>query len=143
MKHNKVIKSVLCTASAAAAIAMYGLDVFSLTDFSAGESGLINDETTPYTVNITAGGKTVSVVPVGVGLRGDADESGNISLYDAVKISGYLIGKSGEDFEESTGFYWADTNLSGKVDLYDAVNIAKYLITSGNHDERWQKILGA
>lgn len=142
MKHIYIIKKALCAVSAAASLMVFGLDVFSLTDFGAGESGLIDNETTPYSVSIAADGKTVAIIPVGVGLRGDADENDSISLYDAVKISGYLIGKDGEAFEASAGFYYADTNLSGKVDLYDAVNIAKYLITQGSHDERWQEILG-
>lgn len=142
MKHKYIIKAFLCAISAAAVFAAFGLDAFSLVDSGAGESGLIMDDTTPYTVNITSGDKVAAIIPVGVGLRGDADENNSISLYDAIEISGYLIGIAKDDFEQSAGFYWADTNLSGKVDLYDAVNVAKYLITQGSHDEKWQKILG-
>lgn len=143
MKFRKILKTTLCTAAAVSAFLAFGLDAFSLVDFSAGESGLISNDTTKYKVNITADGKTAAVVPIGIGIRGDADESGDISLYDAVAISKYIMGIAPEGFEDSLGFAMSDTNLSGKVDLYDAINVAKYLITQGTHEERWQAILGS
>lgn len=142
MKFRKIIKTALCTAAAASAILAFGLDAFSLIDFSAGESGLISNDTTPYKVNIVADGKTAAVVPIGIGVRGDSDESGDVSLYDAIIISKYIMGIADKGFENTLGFAMSDTNLNGSVDLYDAINVARYLITNGTHEERWQKILG-
>lgn len=141
MKIKKTLKMLACTVSASVAFLTFGIDAFSLIDFSVGESGLISNDTTPYKVNIIADGQTAAVVPIGIGVRGDADESGDISLYDAVAIAKYIMGIAQEGFESSLGFAMSDTNLSGSVDLYDAVNVARYLITSGTHEERWQKIL--
>ncbi len=140
-KKKIIMKIAVPLMSIIMSTALLGFDVLSIIDFSAGESGLIKNEMTPYSVDIVADGQTVAVVPVGIGVRGDADNSGNVSLYDAIEIAKYLIGKDTEKFENSFGFMMADTNLSGKVDLYDAINVAKYLITKGTHEEKWEKIL--
>lgn len=142
MKLRKKIKTAACITAAVSAFLSFGMNAFSIIDFSAGESGLICDETTPYKVNIVSEGKNAAVIPVGVGLRGDADGNGSISIIDAIKISRYIIGNAGDDFAGSFGFAMADTNLSGKVDIVDAINVSKYLMTKGTHEERWKIILG-
>lgn len=141
MKFKKIKKTILCTAFSVLAFMTVGIDAFSLIDYSAGESGLVNNESTPYKVNIVAEGKNVAVVPIGIGLRGDADASNDVSIYDAIKIAKHQIGIAGDDFKGSFGYAMADTNSDGNVDIYDAINIAKYLITKGTHDEKWKKIL--
>lgn len=141
MKLKNTIRVLVCAVSASAAFLTFGMDAFSLIDFSVGESGLISNDTTPYKVNIIADGQIAAVVPIGIGVRGDSDESGDISLYDAIAIAKYIMGIAPEGFEDSLGFAMSDTDLSGNVDLYDAINVARYLITDGTHEERWQKIL--
>ncbi|MCM1226891.1 MAG: dockerin type I domain-containing protein [Clostridium sp.] len=141
MKLKVVLKTIFCTAAAAAAVLTFGINAFSLIDDSVGEDKLINNEDTPYKVNIVADGVNAAVVPIGIGFRGDADSSGGVSLYDAIRIAEYMAKITDKGYEDTIGFAMADTNLDGKVDLYDAINVAKYLITSGTHDEKWEKIL--
>lgn len=140
MKIKRFIKLTACFASIILSVLFLNFGVFSLIDFSAGENELINNETTPFKVNITSNNKIAAVIPVGIGIRGDADESGDVSLYDAIEISKYLIGISREDYPESLGFAMSDTDLNNQVDLYDAINVAKYLIYTGTPEERWERI---
>lgn len=138
---RKITKIILSAASVAAAFITFGLDAFSIMDFSAGESGLINDKTTPYTVNITADGKNVSVVPVGIGMRGDADENSKVDLYDVLKMAGYVSGNPAEGYTDSLGFMMSDVDANGKVDLYDLIKTARYLVFEGTHEEKWAQVL--
>ncbi len=137
------VKKILSAVGACIAFLAFGMNAFSIVDYSAGESGLISDETTKYKVNmLDADGKNIAVVPVGIGVRGDADGSGSTDLQDAIIIAKYLVGGGEKDFEGSFGYIMSDGNLDKKVDLRDAINVAKYLVTQGSHEERWQKILG-
>lgn len=56
---------------------------------------------------------------------GDADNNGEINLYDAVEIAKYMMNMTA--FDEVQSFV-ADFDGNGKVDLYDAVEIAKSLM---------------
>ena len=99
MKTNRFI-ILACSVSVISSVLYFNYGALSIIDFSAGENELINNETTPFKVNITSGNKIAAVIPVGIGVRGDADESGNVSLYDAIEISykqtqGGLSGFSG------------------------------------------------
>ena len=127
MKTNRFIKILACSVSVISSVLYFNYGALSIIDFSAGENELINNETTPFKVNITSGNKIAAVIPVGIGVRGDADESGNVSLYDAIEISKYLINKPKEGYLDSLGFAMSDTDLNGQVDLYDAINVAKTL----------------
>lgn len=141
MKSKTVLKTIFCMAASVAAVLSFGINTFSLIDDSVGEDSLINNEYTPYKVNIVADGVNAAVVPIGIGFRGDADDSDSVTLYDAIRIAEYMAKITDKDYENTIGFAMADTNLDGKVDLYDAINVAKYLVTSGTHDEKWEKIL--
>ena len=140
MKTNRFIKILACSVSVISSVLYFNYGALSIIDFSAGENELINNETTPFKVNITSGNKIAAVIPVGIGVRGDADESGNVALYDAIEISKYLINKPKEGYLDSLGFAMSDTDLNGQVDLYDAINVAKYLIYTGTPEERWDRI---
>lgn len=141
MKLRAVLKTIFCTAASAAAVLTFGTNAFSLIDDSVGEDKLINNEDTPYRVNIVADGVNAAVVPIGIGFRGDANASGKVDLYDAIRIAEYMAKLTDKGYVDTIGFAMADTNLDSKVDLYDAINVAMYLITSGTHDEKWEKIL--
>ncbi len=79
----------------------------------------------------------IADIPVQVGLAGDCDLNDTVNLYDAIKISKYLLWTNNPngtfkneftDFEGSIGEYLADYDKNGRVDLYDAIAIAKLLL---------------
>lgn len=142
MKRKNIIKKIMCSVTTVMAVMIFGLNAFSLLDFGAGESDLINNESTPYKVNIIADNQIVSIVPMGIGLRGDADESGAVSLQDAVEISRSVMNIADENYKNTLGYAMADTNNDGKVSLMDVVNVATYIIRQGTPEERWQNVLG-
>lgn len=81
----------------------------------------------------------IAQIPVTVGLAGDADLNDTTNLYDAIKISKYLLWKNDpngsfknefRDFEGSFGAYLADYDVNGSINLYDAIGIAKLLLPS-------------
>lgn len=138
----KIIKKISAFVTIIMTVYAFSINAFSIIDFSVGESGLINNDSTPYKVSIISGDKIAAVVPIGVGLRGDADGNGEVDLPDAVLIARYMLGTYGNDFVGSKGYTMADTNQDNLVELDDAVNIAKYILASGSHEEKWIAILG-
>ncbi len=79
----------------------------------------------------------IADIQVQVGLAGDCDLNDTVNLYDAIKISKYLLWTNNPngtfkneftDFEGSIGEYLADYDKNGRVDLYDAIAIAKLLL---------------
>ncbi len=122
----------------------FGFNAFSIIDYSAGESMLINNASTPSKVNVKSGSVVAAIIPVGVGVRGDADGNGAVDLYDVIKIAKYLIKTTEAGYEDTLGFAMADVDLSKKVDLYDAINVAKYMmLREGTEEQKWVKLTGS
>lgn len=72
-----------------------------------------------------------------LGLRGDADNDGTVSLSDAVKIAKYMLNK---DNFNSVEFRQADVDEDGSVGLKDAVLISKYILCDDTANA-WTEIL--
>lgn len=142
MNYRKIIKITACTAAAAISFFSFGINAFSIVDYSAGESGLLNNNDMKYTVNIVSNGKTAAAVPIGIGLRGDANSNGIVDFLDLVKASRCLIHQNEEGYENTLGYAMADTDGNGIVDFLDLVRIAKYLMLNGTHEEKWAQIFG-
>lgn len=88
-------------------------------------------------ISVIVNSVEIAEIPVNVGLAGDADLNDTTNLYDAIKISKYLLWKNDPngsfknefmDFEGSFGAYLADYDVNGSINLYDAIGIAKLLL---------------
>ncbi|MGN0613550.1 MAG: dockerin type I domain-containing protein [Porcipelethomonas sp.] len=95
-------------------------------------SAVKNDDM-KYSVGIVDGeGEVLDIVPVGIGIRGDADSDGKVSARDASQIARYLANSSVNKnympgYDKSLGGAMADANNDGKLSVRDAAAVAKYL----------------
>ncbi len=86
-------------------------------------------------ISIMLGKIEILTIPVTIGLAGDVDTDGKVSLYDVIAICKYLVYPNNSDKSkkliEKIGIYGmdlADYDRNGKIDLYDAIEIAKSLV---------------
>jgi hypothetical protein len=111
----------------------------SFTD-SSGKKVAFNIALTPEQVykkgldgfNISLGSTDILYVEAQVGLRGDANCSGNIDVFDAIYIAQYTVAPNSakyKDFENSLGGCLADMNKDGSIDVFDAIAIARYTVS--------------
>ena len=100
-----------------------------------------------YTVNMVAEDSEIDIIdsiPIGVGLRGDANSDDKVSVRDAALVANYLSKSSMNknympDFANSLGGAMADANADGKLNIRDAATIARYL-ASNKSDKDWDNI---
>lgn len=92
-------------------------------------------------VSVLVNSLEIAKVPVNIGLAGDADFNETVDLYDAIKVSKYILWKNNsgnsfknefKDYEGSFAAYLADYDVNGAIDLYDAIAIARTLLPSAN-----------
>ena len=101
-----------------------------------------------YSVGVKVGEMTAGYVPVGIGVRGDANGDGNLSAADAAYIASYRANVSlnadyMSGYEDSLNGAMADADSNGKVSAADAACIAKFLaMRSINADITWEEVLG-
>lgn len=101
-----------------------------------------------YSVGVKVGEMTAGYVPVGIGIRGDANGDGNLSAADAAYIASYRANVSlnadyMSGYEDSLNGAMADADSNGKVSAADAACIAKFLaMRSINADITWEEVLG-
>ena len=107
----------------------------------------IRNDDMKYTVNMVAEDSEVGVIdsiPVGVGLRGDADSDDKVSVRDAALLARYLANCTMNknympEFASSLGGAMADANADKKLTIRDAAIIARYL-ASNAPDKDWDTI---
>ena len=84
---------------------------------------------------------TLDTLPIGIGVRGDADSDNKATIRDAALIAKFLSKSTADrnympDFKKSLGGAMADANNDGKLNIRDAALIAKYL-ASRKTDKTW------
>jgi len=62
------------------------------------------------------------------GLKGDVNEDGTVSIFDAVQVVNYILGKSPTPF----CFNNADMDDNGEITIYDAVSIVNVILQQGS-----------
>lgn len=79
-------------------------------------------------VVLLIGGAETAVIPINVGLRGDANADRKLAAIDAAYIAKLIAKASVSGGNVTIGEYpYADYNMDGKITAYDAALIAKYL----------------
>jgi len=143
MKKKKAVKFIM-GAIAAAAVLSIGITVIS---------GAIISDAAPkkadmkYSVGIETDGDQADIIPVGIGLRGDADGDEKLTARDAALIARYRANVSMNpnylpDFENSLGGTMADVDTDGKVSVRDAAAISRYLSQKySKPDIKWEDVL--
>ena len=95
-------------------------------------SAIKNDDM-EYSVGIVdADGEILDKMPVGIGIRGDADSDQRVSVRDASQIARYLANSAANKnympgYKDSLGAAMGDANADGKLNVRDAAKIAVYL----------------
>ncbi len=108
------------------------LTFFSLSAAVIAGSAVKNDDM-EYSVGIVnADGDILDEMPIGIGIRGDADSDGKVSVRDASQIARYLANSSTNKnympgYKDSLGGAMGDANADGKLNVRDAAKIAGYL----------------
>jgi len=104
----------------------------------------VNNDDMKYNVGIVGSdGILYDNMPVGIGIRGDADCDEKVSVRDAALVAKYLANSSSNKnympgFADSLGAAMGDANADGKLNVRDAAKIATYLSkVSGNPDLGW------
>lgn len=97
---------------------------------------VVKNDDMKYKVTIEGGEGTIhEELPIGIGIRGDADSDSKVSVRDASLIARYLAKSSINknympEFKDSLGGAMADANNDGKLSVRDAAAIAKYLAST-------------
>ena len=81
---------------------------------------------------VEAQGEVLDIIPVGIGIKGDANVDEKVNVRDAALIANYLANISTNpnympEFKDSVGSAMADANEDGRMTVRDAAAIAKYL----------------
>ncbi|MBE6844228.1 MAG: hypothetical protein E7508_00750 [Ruminococcus sp.] len=104
----------------------------------------VKDDDMKYTVEIVDADKEVlDIIPIGIGVRGDANTDGKVTVSDASHIARYLANISINKnympgFKGSLGEAMGDANADGKLTVSDAAKIARYLAKKfANPDLGW------
>lgn len=131
IKKTKSIINKLCIAFV---ITMF----FSLSAVVIAGSAVKNDDM-KYSVGVVdADGEILDKVPIGIGIRGDANSDNAVNVRDAAHVANYLAYSSANKnympgYKDSLGGAMADANNDGKLSVRDAAAIAKHLAT-GSED---------
>lgn len=106
----------------------------------------VNRPDMKYSVNINIDGEIADIVPIGIGIRGDADGDGEATIRDAAYIARYRANASANpdylpEFEESLNGHMADANADGKLSIRDAALIARFIAAKfSNPDIAWEEL---
>lgn len=125
-------------------IAFVVVMLFSLSAVVIAGSAVKNDDMKYSAEIVDADGEVLDIVPIGIGIRGDANSDGNVSVRDAAQVANYLANHSKNSnympgYEDSLGGAMADANADGKLNVRDAAVIAKYLSGKySNPDADWE-----
>ena len=100
-----------------------------------------------YTVNMVAEDSEVGIIdsiPIGVGLRGDANCDEKVNVRDAALVAMFLsktvVNKNFmPEFATSLGGAMADANNDGRLNIRDAAFIARFLASS-KPDKDWDNM---
>lgn len=65
---------------------------------------------------------------IDIDLKGDVNEDGTVSIFDAVQVVNYILGKSPTPF----CFNNADMDDNGEITIYDAVSIVNVILQQGS-----------
>ncbi len=105
----------------------------------------IKNDDMKYSVNLVdTEGNLLDTIPIGIGIRGDANSDGKVTVRDAAQVANYLANSAANPnympgFADALGGAMADANADGKLNVRDAANIAKYLANiSANPDAGWE-----
>ncbi|MGN1480316.1 dockerin type I domain-containing protein [Porcipelethomonas sp.] len=147
MKKLKIIK-ILSSVSVISAAVIAGLSSAggSFMSLKVSSPTAINRPDMKYTVNINIDGEIADIVPIGIGIRGDADGDGEATIRDAAYIARYRANASANpdylpDFEVSLNGHMADANADGKLSIRDAAIIARLIAAKySNPDITWDDL---
>ena len=90
-----------------------------------------------FSVNISDDSGTIlDKIPVGIGVRGDADGDGNVTIKDAALIAKYVAKRTIPQFSKTLNGAMGDANKDGSLNIVDAAYIAKY-IASRKNPAKW------
>lgn len=124
----KKIKSVINKLCIAVVVA-----IFCATSAAVIAGSAVKNDDMKYSVGIVdAEGEILDRVPIGIGIRGDANSDNEVNVRDAAQIASYLAKSSANKnhmpgYKDSLGGAMADANNDGKLNVRDAAAIAKYL----------------
>ncbi len=116
-------------------IAVVIVIAFSLSAVVIAGAAVKNDDM-KYSVDIVdADGQKIAdipSIPIGIGLRGDANSDNKVNARDAAQVASYLAKSSTNKnhmpgYKNSLGGAMADANADGKLNVRDAAAIAGYL----------------
>lgn len=85
----------------------------------------------------------LDTIPFGVGVKGDSDCDGKLTIRDAALIARYMARAYNDknlviEFKKTLGGAMSDVNLDGDVNIRDAASIARYLAARyTNPDIEW------
>lgn len=137
MKKFKYTLKAICIGTAIMSALTIGAVVIA-------KSAVQNDDM-KFKVAITedSKGTTLAEIPIGIGIRGDADGDEKVSVRDASLVARYLANATVNknympEFKSSLGGAMADANNDGKLSVRDAAAIAKYLAIK-DPDKSWDK----
>lgn len=117
---------------------------FFLSAVVIASSAVKNDDMKYSAEIVSADGEVIDSVPIGIGIRGDANSDGKVSVGDAAQVASYLANFSKNKnympgYKDSLGGAMADANADGKLNVRDAATIARYLAKKGlNPDADWE-----
>lgn len=136
LKKIKPYISKICVVAAAAMFFVQGATVIA--------GSYTKNDDMKYSVNIKSGsGETLDTIPIGIGIRGDANSDGEVTVRDASQVAKYLAGSGANKnympgYKDSLGGAMADANADGKLSVRDAAKIANYLANAfSNPDAGW------
>ncbi|HIH87025.1 MAG TPA: hypothetical protein HA304_03885 [Methanosarcinales archaeon] len=114
-----------------------GTDIWTVTtNASTGTALLYNETYLPHNLTVHAvdifGNVNTSVdIPLIIIKNGDVSENGEVTLYDAMYLARYIMGKPGfETMNENIG----DVSGNSAVTLYDAMYLAKHVMAESGFD---------
>ncbi len=90
-----------------------------------------------FSVNISDdNGVILDKIPIGIGVRGDSDGDGDVTIKDAALIARNVARKNISQFSKTLNGAMGDANKDGSLDIRDAAYIARY-IASRKNPEKW------
>lgn len=128
MKKIKPTVKLLCISAVIISVLSTGAVVLA--------NNAVKKDDMKFSVNISDdSGVILDKIPIGIGVRGDADGNGEINILDAALIAKYVAKRTIPQFSKTLNGAMADANKDGKLDIVDAAYIARYIASKKNPDK--------
>ncbi len=137
IKKTKSIINKLCIT--------FVIAILCVTSVAVIAGSAVKNDDMKYSVGIVdAEGEILDRVPIGIGIRGDANSDDEVNVRDAAQVANFLAKSSANknympEYRESLGGAMADANNDRKLNVRDVAAIAKYLASkSVDPDVDWE-----